>query len=443
MEIRLQEFTKLKLPLLLLLVLFLGCDKDEVINTEIPQSQKVYEITLNDFNSRVNYDSTYQSISSYFDVNRTSTKTASELSANSNVVILTDEITVVELEHNLSYTFKVLTETEGNIFYNLVVETDFENNILSSVFYEYTPSDEWLLDSEQPFTGYVDIVNNDIFNVDDLFASKRFGRCVDNAELQQICTGGWEDVPNPPGIECQGWSTVLVISYVPCTGGGIGNTPPDSGVPVTGGNIGPGGEGTNGTGTVPNRTCRNQSIGFDGGDGCSMSISDVELSNVFGQDNFKTDSNINSSDVPQEFHFNTQEELQNFYDSLTLNSTNIESETLTFPNDPNKVIEKCTFPDWFFDFNVYIEQTLGDDYNVDNITSNISGMTVFVAYEQLNWTTTSVNPAANVSNVDINSEAEVTLIYKGVGRIVTFDINFNIWLNINDGSENNGSITID
>ncbi|RNC84877.1 MAG: hypothetical protein ED556_09845 [Winogradskyella sp.] len=150
---------------------------------------------------------------------------------------------------------------------------------------------------------------------------------------------------------------------------------------------------------------------------------------------------INPNDVPQELHFDTIEELQVFVDSL--NSTNMVSETTIDPTNPNKVITRCTFPDWTFDFNVYVEQTLGDDYSVDDITSNITGFTMFVAYEQLNWTTTTVNSQANVSNVDVNSYAEVTLVVQGIGKVASFGINFNIWLNMNDGSQNTGSMTID
>ena len=57
---------------------------------------------------------------------------------------------------------------------------------------------------------------------------------------------------------------------------------------------------------------------------------------------------------------------------------------------------------------------------------------MFVAYEQLNWTTNIVNPLANVSNVDVNSYAEITLVVQGVGKVASFGINFNIWLNIDN-----------
>lgn len=156
---------------------------------------------------------------------------------------------------------------------------------------------------------------------------------------------------------------------------------------------------------------------------------------------FELDNDINPDDVPQELHFETEEELLSFLESF--NSTNIISETTVDPNNPSRVIERCTFPDLSFDFNIYVKQTLGDNYSVDEVTSDITGITVFVAYEQLNWVTTTINPLANLSNVDVNSHAEVTLVVQGVGTIMTFAINFNIWLNMNNGSQNTGTMTMD
>lgn len=276
MKNTLQKLTKLKFLTLALLLILFTCDKDEENQLETRQSQKVSVISFDDFNSSVNQNEAYGRMSNYFDVNKVN-NTSARIDSDSNFVIFTDEITLVQLGDKNFYTFKVLTETEDNNFYNLVVETDLQNNIISSVFYEYQPSEEWLLDTSQPFTGHMSSFVNDFLDVNDLFASRSSGQCVGEIYGYWECNWGQDHAPGE-GTQCTEWTYYLTIDYVPCSGGASTTSDSGTGVPITVGNIGPGGDAT-GVGTVPKRPC-DTSTGFGGSDGCTQTVNDILINNA-------------------------------------------------------------------------------------------------------------------------------------------------------------------
>jgi len=234
-----------------------ACNKDDVsIPIEIPQESKVKRIKLDVFNNKVSKNQSYTKLESYFDINTVSDTNLSDRSSlDSNILILTDEIILVQEEFVDFYTFKVFTDTQGDEFYNLVVQLNKQGEIIKSEFLEYQPSLEYLADTSLPFRGYVKLIENDFLSLDNLL-SREFRRCVKDVTKENVCTGGWESVPNPPGIECQGWEEVLVIHWEACPAIIDAGDSGGAGFPIDDGeDNGGGGNDGGGTSTVPTKPC--------------------------------------------------------------------------------------------------------------------------------------------------------------------------------------------
>ena len=137
--------------------------------------------------------------------------------------------------------------------------------------------------------------------------------------------------------------------------------------------------------------------------------------------------------------FNTAEELEVFLqDWRNSRSTNEDEGQSIIDNDnPNKVTEKIVFHDLLLRYNIFVEQELGEDYmfftdySVSDIDSSVSGITVFVAYEQESWDNyrESYEMTANIYGT-----SHLTFIYKNVGRVYSEDHHFRVKVNATDGS---------
>jgi hypothetical protein len=234
-----------------------SCQKDENVASETLGGIKIERISLYDFNNSVSHSDIYNRIDSFFDINSNSSSDKfSKIDENSEFTILTDEIIAIYDNDYTSYTFTVDMETENETFYNLVLKVDNQSEIISSKFFEYQPSSDWLLDTNQHFTGILDIVNNDFFDTSGLVYSKNSSPCVGSVVSRWVCNKGNNHSPidalDNPDLTCTSWTTQTTIEYVPCSGGS--GTPPNGngdGVPVDGGTY------TGGGGTSNNDNTNN------------------------------------------------------------------------------------------------------------------------------------------------------------------------------------------
>ena len=155
-----------------------------------------------------------------------------------------------------------MTQVEKNEFYNLVLYVNANQEIYKSHILKYTPSEKWLSDRTQDFSGNVKIISNDVFDVKNLLPSKTsssskaisLDTCVDNVVITYECDNGVEGHvagnPGSPTCTAADFYYYIDITYVPCSGT-AGN---DGGNfdPNTGGGTTTSGGGTSVIVTAPN-----------------------------------------------------------------------------------------------------------------------------------------------------------------------------------------------
>ena len=246
---------KLGIYIFFIISAFNSCERDYIADESINiQESRIKRITLSELNNKISNSPSYNQLASIFDVNRFKTNlNHNRPTTSDNPYLSTDEIIMIVNGNTTFYTFRIESDLTGDEFYNLVVAVDEFNTILSTRILEYIPSSIWLQDTSQPFEGHVKAYDNDLFSITSLsssLSSRASGLCVTDVTNDWECTGGWDPVPNPPGIECQGWEYVITVIWGPCpttiddgdSGGG--------GFPIGGDN--PGGTtggGTNGSGS--------------------------------------------------------------------------------------------------------------------------------------------------------------------------------------------------
>lgn len=161
-----------------------------------------------------------------------------------------------------------------------------------------------------------------------------------------------------------------------------------------------------------------------------------ELTELFGDDNFATDYEIDPETIPAELHFETLEELEEFLLNLQNSEVTLTSEVIINEAN-NSVTTRCVFSDFLLNYNVWVEQELGEDYinffdySVSDVTSFDSGITVFHYYEQNSWSN-QLNSYNSIT--DVYGTAHLTFIYKGIGRIMSDVQHFQIVTNATNGS---------
>jgi hypothetical protein len=272
---KIRNLYKRIIPVFLTLLIY-GCQKDDAtIQAENQQESKIKRISLNDFSSKINNLEQYNKLEQYFDFNIISQSNLyNRLDAESNVIILTDEIIYIQEGDIAFYTFKVLTDLQGNEFYNLVVQVNQQQEIIKSEFFKYTPSEDCFLDTNQPFFGYVEIISNDFLTLNNSSFSRLEETCVIDTSFEWLCNYGNNHAPGE-GQSCTSWEYIITFTFGPCpavidagdsTAGGFNvdyGTPNDNINNPLGG-----GSGDGGTSTVPTKTCDSQVIGISGNNGC-------------------------------------------------------------------------------------------------------------------------------------------------------------------------------
>lgn len=246
-------------------LLFWNCEKsEEITNKEIQQEKNRTEISFEQFKSNISSKEKLQTFNRFFDINKSSSKTTfNKKNTNdfNDATILTDNIIKIKKNNFTSYTFTILTQTEDFEFYNLVLYVNNNQEIYKSHILKYTPSEKWLADTTQHFSGNVKIINNDFFNVDNLLQSKSSTHakslanddCIDSVTTEWVCGAGNNHEPGHPDCRPENNAVteyVITIEYRPCTdnGGGNGDFDPETG--SEGGSTSGGGDG--GIVTAPN-----------------------------------------------------------------------------------------------------------------------------------------------------------------------------------------------
>ena len=225
--------------------------RDDSITGEIIKEKKIRIISFHDFENAVVQDKSFTSISRYLNTYQRSNKNSKILE---NSLILTDKIIKAEKIESVSYTFRLLKTASGNEFYNMVIEADRNGNIQRSVIISYLPSNSWLADTSQPFSGYVSVQNNAIFPVDsntNIQTLEKAPPCYE-VSYEWECNAGNEHAPNT----CTAGGSDLVITYfeVSCQQSSVGNVSFPVGDSNNSSGPGGGGSGTGNTGPEANIT---------------------------------------------------------------------------------------------------------------------------------------------------------------------------------------------
>lgn len=233
MKNKLKKALKLGILIFGFSLLLWNCDvMEESTHQEVPQENTMSKISFEEFKSKANLNGRAKNISRFFDVYKSSTKPSSNNKINAgfeDATILTDNIIKIKKDNFTTYTFTIITETENNEFYNLVLYVNDKQEIYKSHILKYTPSDKWISDRTQYFSGSVKIINNDVFDVKNLLQSKTsssaktssFNSCIDRVTITYACSNGVEGHregnPGSPYCTAHDFYYYIDITYVSCT----------------------------------------------------------------------------------------------------------------------------------------------------------------------------------------------------------------------------------
>ncbi|WP_040281236.1 hypothetical protein [Psychroserpens damuponensis] len=248
MKQKMKHHLRIAILLLGTLTCFTSCQKDDFKDpVEETGESRVKRISLSDFNNKVGNSKDYKELSRLFDVNKLKSKNAQgRLVESDSATIATDEILMIEREDKIFYTFTIKTTTtnETGSFYNLLVVTSLTGDIDNTKIFEYTPSETWLQDKTQPFSGFMKLHENDIFNDDYMnnsFLSRGSGECLIGVGGHWECEDGFPDAPGTCNANSYSW--VVTGTYGPCPPE-LTQEEDDNGVAVGPGSSGNGGGGS-------------------------------------------------------------------------------------------------------------------------------------------------------------------------------------------------------
>lgn len=266
MKNKLKKALKLGILIFGFSLLLWNCDvMENTARQEVQQEGTITEISFDEFKLKANLNNQAKNLSRFFDINKSSFKSSNNYKSTGgfeNAIILTDNIIKIKKDNFTTYTFTILAPTENNEFYNLVLYVNDNQEIYKSHILKYKPSEKWLSDTTQYFSGSVEIINNDIFNVNNLLQSKTsqsaksssVAECIDDVIISYECSNGVEGhrEGNPGSPDCVAHSFYYYITLItsPCTAG-LGDDGGDFD-PNTGGGTSTSGGGDSGIVTAPN-----------------------------------------------------------------------------------------------------------------------------------------------------------------------------------------------
>lgn len=363
------------------------------------------------------------------------------INQNANVYVYSDSLLT-------SYTIAINKDYSNFVgFSNLVVE--FNNNKPTNAFIlNYKPTQSYwnayAQDNTTPFQGSVNYEPIDYDGTLDSLNQKSTLFCQtirtnycnyggDTHPATENCTESyiWTETTSicmiSGGFQWEPIDTSITTPAGPSSGGGYPNVTPTYPMPTEGCDKGDGDFGiTNDNGDCVDLDCPQPNATVT-----------AELNTILGAGNFSSNCDLNPDDVPEELHFETEEELENYIESLYSSREDGEFSLIVGSNNQNPVAH-FEFYDLTFRFNIYVQQNLGtdyvnfSDYSVSSVTSDITGGTYLV-----DWNQTAYGNTTNgyYSITDIYGFATVVLVYKGMPVSPKFFQHFRVVTNATDGSK--------
>ncbi len=407
-----------------------NCEKDNNLEgIEKVGNKRFKKISLQDMNSRVVHDGNYEAFSRMLDGNKGAASSSQRTVALDNAVILTDEIVVIESDEGSDYTFKVLANSEGNEFYNLVLETNVNGVIIDDKFIKYTPSESWMQDPSQPFSGTVSSSESDTFSVDDI--NFRLGRCVTNISYEWSCNAGNEHAPDT--CWAGGSDLIVQVTYGACPEGGEEesiDTPDGDGNASGGGYSG-------GTETTPLPPCPLVIGGVYGNDCLDPDEYNLALElNAAGVDDYEIDVNndIDPNSVP---NFSTVDELINYVESFVgQEASNVQQQTTT--TSFSFVMNSILGTDLSFTVQKSVP-TPTAPLDILSVTSELIGITAFQHWEQDEEFGEYVT-GGSVMNITMTGIYKRGAMVNGDGLFITTKYHFSARFNYSTGEYVGASI---
>lgn len=222
--------------MLMLLILFSGCNKDETIleesiqqvNLEGPQGFVSFET----FTQNIGESAAFRANFKHFDINKVlppEGRGAEFIDA----YIVTDEIHLIETENINYYTLKLVNNNpndKASTFYNIIFEQNIQTGAVESKILQYNPELSWLFDKSEGFKGEVKKFDNNLVTLEDLVngldlnGESRLAQCVTGVSFHWGCTNptdgpadqhddAGDHVSN--GGSCEG-GFLYSLSYGPC-----------------------------------------------------------------------------------------------------------------------------------------------------------------------------------------------------------------------------------
>lgn len=304
MKNRINRLLKIGILCFVMVLIQTSCEKNDYsIENELQQENKISRVSFSDFNINVTHNRQYQDLERYLDIKKSSNQNLqNRIDADDDITILTDEILVINKNDISYYTFKIVTPSENNEFYNLVVHVNNQQQIIKSELYEYIPNNNWLQDINQPYTGLIKVLDNDIISLDDLFSARGSGRCLIGASGEWNC--GANNNHEPGNTNCDPANNavteyIITLEYGPCP-----NEPQPyifAEAPTPAGGNGGGGGGIpnqNPTPTIPTTPCKSdngqQTLGITDGNGDCYDEDTLFDEQVFIDDDFKDNTCLKS-----------------------------------------------------------------------------------------------------------------------------------------------------
>jgi len=231
MKIFLSKLTRVLL--LVVLVVFTNCEKDEVedyTKTNLTKHESNGAIVTSsyinwqEFNRKTALDGQSEFFQGFIVGNR-SLDNEIQVSTESEITtehLLVDEIEMHEYEGITTYTFVVQEQSEDNTFRNLVLKTE-DNIDFEAYIIRYTPTEQWL-SSDQDTTPYEGDI--EVFDYQGTYevVTESNETCSFSVDFYWVCELGYiGHYPGRPGCVQTNFEYVVAI-YETCTANNVGGS---------------------------------------------------------------------------------------------------------------------------------------------------------------------------------------------------------------------------
>jgi len=203
------------------LFFILGCNTREEISQEQSKEKNIKIISYKEFNNQIKKDFQFEAYSKFFDFNAID-------KSNSDVSIITENITRIQNEGFVTYTLGLRAPSEDKEFYNLVLYVNDKQEIYNSFLLKYKPSKKWLQNTGENFSGKVSMVKDSKFSkltsAKTTSKKKEMDDCIDDVVVHWTCSNGNPHSPYANESDCNvnngEHSYVIEIVYGVCPGNG-------------------------------------------------------------------------------------------------------------------------------------------------------------------------------------------------------------------------------